>query len=213
MSRYRLRCEREWLACTKCELHLTRRNVVIGLGDIHADLMFVGGGPDELDDEEGKPFVGPPGELLDDFIAAIGMTRLDVFTDNVLGCRPIRITSKKEVKDRDPSKIEVAACIDRLHEAIYAVDPVLIVALGLPAFKALTGLNKTISKARGGVFEAKIPGWATTVTYPVLPTYHTSYLRDHNKQRNKPDSVWEATASDFLLAAELLDQALDIYLS
>lgn len=210
MSDLRLECEAAWKTCTACGLHKQRTNVVLGYGDPRARLMFVGEGPGATEDETGKPFVGPAGDVLIDTLAAMKLTRTDVFIDNIVACRPT-VKNGDEVKDRAPNKKEIAACIDRILEAIYIVDPVLIVALGTTAFHALTGSSLQISKARGGIYEARVPGWECDVIYPVLATYHPSFLNRNKAVKNKPDSVWGDMISDIELAVRMTDIAANRY--
>lgn len=210
-SDLRLACEAAWKECTACGLHKERTNIVLGYGNPKARLMFVGEGPGGTEDRTGRPFEGAAGDVLIDTLETLGLTRADVFIDNVVACRPTVKISEDEVKDRPPTKIEIAACIDRLLEAIYILDPILIVALGTTAFHALTGSSLQISKARGGIYEARIPGWETDVLYPVLATYHPSFLNRNRAVKNKPDSVWGDTFRDIKTAVMMTDIAANRY--
>jgi len=134
-----------------------------------------------------------------------------------VSCRPFIEDEEGNRKDRHPKKPEIAACLPRLHEAIYAIDPVIIMAVGNTAFHSLTGDRTLIGKARGGIFEARVPSGNPDVTggqdvvYPVLATYHPSFLRRRIGERNKPDSVWDECIKDFVLAVEMYDIARERY--
>ena len=108
--------------CTACRLHEGRTRTVPGDGDPNAELMFIGEGPGYHEDQQGRPFVGAAGKLLDELLAEIGMTRADVFVANVVKCRP--------PKNRDPMPDEIGSCEVYLREQLSGVRPKLIVPLG-----------------------------------------------------------------------------------
>ena len=114
--------EAEALACTKCQLASTRTQVVFGVGDPQADLMFVGEGPGEQEDLTGEPFVGRAGKLLTSLIEEIGLTRADVYIANVVKCRP--------PGNRDPQPGEIEACRPYLEAQMAFIQPLVIVTLG-----------------------------------------------------------------------------------
>jgi len=151
---------REAAACTRCRLAEQRRTVVFGEGDPHAALMFVGEGPGAEEDRTGRPFVGQAGQLLDAMIVALGLERRQVYIANVVKCRP--------PGNRDPQDDEVAACAPFLDRQIALIRPRVIVALGKPAARRLTGSTAPISALRGR--------WASSLGIPVLPTFHPAYL-------------------------------------
>jgi len=151
---------REAAACTRCRLAEQRRTVVFGEGDPHAALMFVGEGPGAEEDRTGRPFVGQAGQLLDAMIVALGLERRQVYIANVVKCRP--------PGNRDPQDDEVAACAPFLDRQIALIRPRVIVALGKPAARRLTGSTAPISALRGR--------WASYLGIPVLPTFHPAYL-------------------------------------
>jgi len=151
---------REAAACTRCRLAEQRRTVVFGEGDPHAALMFVGEGPGAEEDRSGRPFVGQAGQLLDAMIVALGLERRQVYIANVVKCRP--------PGNRDPQDDEVAACAPFLDRQIALIRPRVIVALGKPAARRLTGSTAPISALRGR--------WASYLGIPVLPTFHPAYL-------------------------------------
>ncbi|HPR54753.1 MAG TPA: uracil-DNA glycosylase [Deltaproteobacteria bacterium] len=166
------RLRREILDCDACPLSRTRKNVVFGEGDPHAALMFIGEGPGAVEDETGRPFVGPAGELLTRIIKAMGLKREDVYIANIVKCRP--------PGNRDPHPEEVAACIGYLHEQIDAIRPKIIVALGRIASHTLLGEETPISRLRGAFREYQ--------GIMLMPTYHPSYLLQNPAKKR---DVWE----------------------
>ena len=160
--------------CTRCKLHrLGRKQIVFGVGNPNADLMFVGEAPGADEDEQGEPFVGRAGQLLTKIIEAIGLKRDDVYIANVLKCRP--------PANRAPELDEVAECEPFLFRQIDTVRPRVIVALGTHAAHALLKVDTPISRLRGQVFDFR--GSAK-----LIPTFHPAYLlRSPDRKRD----VWE----------------------
>jgi DNA polymerase len=159
--------------CTRCKLcELGRRQVVFGVGNPKARLMFVGEAPGEDEDRQGEPFVGRAGQLLTKIIEAISLTREQVYIANVIKCRP--------PGNRNPEPDEVAACEPFLFEQIAIVRPRVIVALGKFAAQCLLRSTDPITRLRGREFEYR---GAT-----LIPTFHPAYLL-----RNPPAKreVWE----------------------
>jgi DNA polymerase len=136
--------EREALACTKCPLAGTRTQVVFGVGDPHADLLFVGEGPGEQEDLTGEPFVGRAGRLLTSLIEGIGLTRSHVYIANVVKCRP--------PGNRDPLPHEIETCRPYLEAQVAFIDPRVVVTLGNFATKLLLDTKEGITKLRGKEF-------------------------------------------------------------
>ncbi|MGE5815008.1 MAG: uracil-DNA glycosylase [Acidobacteriota bacterium] len=159
--------------CTRCKLHkLGRTQIVFGVGNPNADLMFVGEAPGQDEDIQGFPFVGRAGQLLTKIIEAIDLNREDVYIANVLKCRP--------PNNRNPEPDEVATCQPFLKRQIEAVRPKVIVALGSFAAKTLLQTEESISRLRGRVYKY---GDAQLVA-----TYHPAYLlRSPDKKRD----TWE----------------------
>jgi len=151
---------REAASCTGCRLSEQRRTVVFGEGDPHALLMFVGEGPGAEEDRTGRPFVGQAGMLLDAMIFSLGFERRQVYIANVVKCRP--------PGNRDPQDDEAAACAPYLDRQIAHIRPRVIVALGKPAARRLTGSAAPIGALRGR--------WSSYLGIPVLPTFHPAYL-------------------------------------
>jgi uracil-DNA glycosylase family 4 len=154
--------EAEALACTKCQLASTRTQVVFGVGDPQADLMFVGEGPGEQEDLTGEPFVGRAGKLLTSLIEEIGLTRADVYIANVVKCRP--------PGNRDPQPGEIEACRPYLEAQMAFIQPKVIVTLGNFATKLLLDTKEGITKLRGKEFEFSRAG----VDAALMPTFHPS---------------------------------------
>jgi uracil-DNA glycosylase family 4 len=159
--------------CTRCKLHaLGRQQIVYGVGNPDADLMFVGEAPGADEDVQGIPFVGRAGQLLTRIIEAIGLKRDDVYIANVIKCRP--------PGNRNPEPDEVEACEGFLFRQIDSIKPKVIVALGTFAAKALLKTQDPISRLRGRVYEYR--------GAKLIPTFHPAFLlRSPDRKRD----VWE----------------------
>ena len=160
-------------ACTRCKLHtLGRRQVVFGVGNPQARLMFVGEAPGEDEDTLGEPFVGRAGQLLTKIIEAMGLTREQVYIANVIKCRP--------PGNRNPELDEVETCEPFLFEQLAIVQPRVVVALGKFASQSLLRTTEPITKLRGRIFD-----WRGA---SLVPTFHPAYLL-----RNPPAKrdVWD----------------------
>ena len=172
------------LKCEKCELSKTRTNVVFGVGNEHAKLMFIGEGPGESEDLQGEPFVGRAGKLLDKFIAAIGLSREDVYIANMVKCRP--------PKNRDPLPEEQEACISYLREQVRHIRPHIIVCLGRISAQRLISPDFKVTRQHGE--------WISKNGTLMMGTFHpAALLRNPN---NKP-----AAFEDFLKIRDELDRA------
>jgi len=132
------------LSCTKCELSKTRTKVVFGCGKRNAELLFIGEAPGEREDLQGEPFVGRAGGLLDDILAAIQLSREQVYIANILKCRP--------PKNRTPHTDEIASCEPYLMNQIDLIKPALIICLGLTAAKTLLRVDNTLRKMREKIY-------------------------------------------------------------
>jgi DNA polymerase len=150
----------ETAGCTQCRLAQGRTQVVFGVGDPDADLMFVGEAPGFHEDKQGYPFVGSAGKLLDGLLEGIGLTRNDVYIANVLMCRP--------PGNRDPQPDEIAACEAHLFRKIELIEPKLIATLGNFATKLLSGKPHGITRVHGCPQEATLGGRRVTL----FPIYH-----------------------------------------
>lgn len=148
-------------ACRKCgELSRCRTNVVFGVGNRQAELMFIGEAPGADEDEQGEPFVGRAGQLLTKIIEAMGFKREEVYIANILKCRP--------PNNRPPLPDESANCLPYLLRQIELIQPKVMVALGATAVRALIGDETGITKMRGN--------WYEFHGVPIMPTFHPAYL-------------------------------------
>jgi uracil-DNA glycosylase len=160
-------------ACQACRLHSGRTQTVFGVGDEHADWLFIGEGPGAEEDRRGEPFVGQAGKLLDNMLAATDLKRGEnVYIANAVKCRP--------PGNRNPEKDEIAACHNYLARQIELISPKLIVLLGRVAVQALLETEVALSRLRGRTYDYR--------GIPVIVTYHPAYLL-----RNLPDKAkaWE----------------------
>lgn len=182
--------EKAVLSCTKCpHLVRSRTQVVFGVGNREADLMFVGEAPGADEDAQGEPFVGRAGQLLTKIIQAMGFERSDVFIANVLKCRPDM--PEGESGNRKPKPAEMATCLPWLREQIALVRPKVIVALGSTAAEGLLETTAPMRELRGQ--------WQDFEGTPVMVTYHPAYLL-RNQSLTEKRKVWE----DMLLVLEKL---------
>jgi uracil-DNA glycosylase family 4 len=159
--------------CTRCKLcKLGRTQVVFGVGNPRAQLMFVGEAPGQDEDIQGEPFVGRAGQLLSKIIEAIGLTRQQVYIANVIKCRP--------PQNRNPEPDEVATCEPFLFRQIDTIKPRVIVALGTFAAQCLLKTNDPISRMRGRIYRYR--------GAQLIPTFHPAFLlRSPDRKRD----VWE----------------------
>lgn len=152
--------EAEVSSCTRCPLHATRTQAVFGAGDPDADLMFVGEAPGFHEDQQGVPFVGQAGKLLDKLLAGIGLTRSDVYIANVLKSRP--------PGNRDPLPTEIEACEGYLFRQIELIQPKVVSTLGNFATKLLSGKPLGITRVHGREQPTTLGG-RRVLLYPI---YH-----------------------------------------
>jgi len=155
--------------CTRCALHQGRKNIVFGVGNAHAELMFVGEGPGADEDAKGEPFVGRAGQLLNKMIEAMGVKREDVYIANVVKCRP--------PDNRTPERDEMETCSPFLYRQIAAIGPKVIVALGATAAKALLNVNEPMGALRGR--------WHDFRGTKLIATYHPAYLLRDPRQKKE----------------------------
>jgi DNA polymerase len=168
--------------CTRCKLHtLGRKQIVFGVGNPDADLMFIGEAPGGDEDIQGIPFVGRAGQLLTKIIEAIDLTRDQVYIANVIKCRP--------PQNRNPEPDEVDTCEPFLFRQVDVIKPKVIVALGTFAAHALLRTTDAISRLRGRVFEYR--------GAKLIPTFHPAYLLRNPASKRE---VWE----DMKLVRQLL---------
>src|SRR4051794_8461065 len=172
--------------CTRCKLHgQGRKQIVFGVGNPDADLMFVGEAPGADEDIQGIPFVGRAGQLLTKMIEAMGFARDDVYIANVLKCRP--------PNNRNPEPDEIATCEPFLFQQLASIEPKVVIALGAFAARTLLKTDAPISKLRGRVFDYR--------GAKLIPTFHPSFLlRSPGYKRE----AWD----DLKLALSLLGRPL-----
>ena len=184
MSAYRnwkeLRADCE--ACTKCSLSGMRNHVVFGEGDIHADVMFIGEGPGQYEDETGRPFVGPGGRMLSELMEEAGIRREECYIANVIKCRPPR--------NRDPLPEEIQACMPFLRAQTAFLKPKIIVGLGRYAAGLLLGRNVRMTREHGSVERVK--------SFIIIPTFHPAALL-HNSM------YADSAKADFRVIREQID--------
>jgi uracil-DNA glycosylase len=169
------------MACQKCpHLARTRTQVVFGVGNVNAELMFVGEAPGADEDAQGEPFVGRAGQLLTKIIVAMGFQRSDVYIANILKCRPDMPPGSSG--NRKPTREEMDTCKPYLLSQIDLIQPKAIVALGGTAIEGLIGSTTGIMKLRGH--------WLEFRNIPLMPTYHPSYLL-RNQSLAERRKVWE----------------------
>jgi uracil-DNA glycosylase len=187
MSELRVRA----LACVKCpNLVAARTQVVFGVGNVNADLMFVGEAPGADEDAQGEPFVGAAGQLLTKIIQTMGQSRDTVYIGNILKCRPDMPPGAPG--NRKPTPAEMQTCIPYLLEQIDIIRPKVLVALGATAVEGLFGKAIPITRQRGN--------WMTFRNIPVMPTFHPAYLL-RNQALSEKRKVWE----DMLAVMERLN--------
>lgn len=178
------------LRCTGCpHLVRSRKQVVFGVGNPEADLMFVGEAPGADEDAAGEPFVGRAGQLLTKIIQTMGFSRDDIYIGNVLKCRPDMPTGASG--NRKPRPEEMRTCLPWLAKQIALIRPRVLVALGATAVEGLLNDTRPMNQLRGR--------WLDYKGIPVMPTYHPAYLL-RNQSLSEKRKVWE----DMLLVLERL---------
>jgi uracil-DNA glycosylase len=169
---------RSIMQCKQCRLHETKTHYVPGEGSSHPDIIFIGEGPGQTEDQFGRPFIGNAGQLLDKIIQKMGYTRENVFIGNVVKCRP--------PNNREPLRDEVEACLPFLLRQIELLSPKVIVCLGKVALNNLLGTSHSMGRIRGQLLSFN--------DIPLIPTYHPSYIL-HKKEKEEISlakrEVWE----------------------
>ncbi len=176
---------RQVSVCTRCDLAMTRTNTVFASGDPYSPLMLVGEGPGENEDATGLPFVGRAGKLLDDILAAVDLTRDNVYLTNTVKCRAA-VEEGGRMKNRQPKTTEIRACNPYLQGQMEAVKPAIILCLGGPAAKTLIDKNFKITKDRGKWYDLDNGAKA-------MATFHPAYvLRQRGDDLNNTKRlVWK----------------------
>lgn len=153
--------------CQKCKLCSTRQNIVFGVGNEEAEIMFIGEGPGGDEDKLGEPFVGKAGQLMNKAFDVVGIKREEVYIANIVKCRP--------PNNRDPEEDEITACMDYLRNQGVIIKPRIVVLLGRIALQNILGKEYKISSVRGNWIEKK------GIMY--MPTWHpAALLRDETKK-------------------------------
>ena len=173
--------------CQLCELHATRTQAVFGVGNQQADWLIIGEAPGADEDRQGEPFVGRAGQLLNEMLKAIGLSREQVYITNILKCRP--------PNNRDPKPEEGASCSPYLQRQIELIQPKVIVALGRIAAQRLLQTNTSLARLRGQVHHLE------TTPSPVIVTYHPAYLLRSPAEKRK---AWQ----DLQFAKKYVAQAI-----
>ena len=176
--------------CTRCRLAQTRTQVVFGVGNHAADLMFVGEAPGFHEDKQGFPFVGQAGKLLDRLLGGIGLSRADVYIANVLKCRP--------PGNRDPVPDEIQSCEPHLFRQIELIEPKVVATLGNFSTKLLSGKQTGITRVHGQPQEVTLGG-RQVLLYPLYHPAAALYT----------PSMLNVLQEDFARIPELLGQALE----
>jgi uracil-DNA glycosylase len=158
--------------CTRCKLHKSRKNIVFGVGNPKAELVFVGEGPGHDEDVQGEPFVGRAGKLLTQMIEAMGLRRQDVYICNVVKCRP--------PENRLPERDEIITCSPFLVRQLAVIQPKVICCLGACSAQTLLETNQGISRFRGEWFDYR--------GAKLIATYHPAYLL---RNPNAKSEVWK----------------------
>lgn len=212
----------EWKGCKACPLSLKRSNIVFGKGNPDARLLLIGEGPGEEEDVRGEPFCGESGKLLHALLRRAGFKPEDFYVTNLVACRP----TDSNGKNRDPSTVERDACMARVHQIIYIVDPWIIVPVGKASLKALAkGRDWAITEQHGVVFSSpvtsakltgdrngtEVPGHVfprkdtekreVHLEYDMIPILHPAYLLredsfDAKKQTFSPNGSTQLTLNN-----------------
>jgi len=177
----------EVLVCIRCELHQGRTRAVPGEGPINAKVMFVGEGPGEKEDLEGRPFVGAAGKFLTELLGSVGLERSSVFITNIVKCRP--------PGNRAPKQGEVDSCYPYLQDQIRLVAPRIICPLGTPAIKTVLGPEYSVSQVHGKPFKRD--------SRTILPLYHPAAALYDGSLRN-------VQLADFKILKKLLDSESNV---
>lgn len=161
---------KEYTNCRRCGLHRTRTSVVFGRG--RGRLVLIGEAPGVREDREGKPFVGPSGEMLESLLRSAGIPEEDIYITNIVACRP----TDREGRNRTPTEGEITACSERLWEELAAVDPLVLVLLGSTPVRTLTGSTAAMGKLVGKLLPATIRYRGIEGKLPAFVSWHPAYL-------------------------------------
>lgn len=221
-----------WFGCTKCLLHQFRESpeLVFADGNPYAPIMIVGEAPGEQEENQGIPFVGPSGQLLNQMLALIsddtGIQELSTWYDKASRSKEnvrkfheemyewrkeqffiTNIVCCKPPDNRQPTGLEIGSCFERVRAMVYIVDPLVIITVGKTAAEALLRKKIEITQKRGQLYEAEIHGRLGKVKYPVMPTLHPSYLLRKADWKVK-DGDYMKTVKDLYKAMRLKDELM-----
>ncbi|CAL7963836.1 Type-4 uracil-DNA glycosylase [Gammaproteobacteria bacterium] len=180
--------EKQVATCALCGLHKTRTQVVFGVGNKNAEVMFIGEAPGANEDLQGEPFVGRAGMLLNSMVQSIGLKRSDIYIANILKCRP--------PNNRDPEPQEVKLCTSYLEQQIALIQPKILVAVGRIAAHFLLNTTESMGHLRGRTYQY---GSQNT---PLIVTYHPAYLLRSPSEKRK-------AYVDFLLIKKMIGGIAD----
>lgn len=198
-----------YLKCDKCPLHKNKfvHRKVMGTGHIRSDIMIIGMSPGKEEDEEGVPFVGPTGNKLQEVLQECGLWFNTVWRTNLVLCRAAEVKmGKKNVTNREPSDLEIKACLERLNKEIYIVDPKIILMLGGAVSDTLIGGKANLSKYRGEVTEIVIKGKHGPVPYAAMPIYHPSYLVKQGAKSSDRTGIFPSMVNEINKAKKLASE-------
>lgn len=170
----------ECIQCTRCKLSETRTNVVFGEGNPESPLMIVGEGPGATEDATGRPFVGRAGKMLDEALAAAGMSRKHVFICNIVKCRACNIEGKKFI-NRPPEQDEITACTPWLIKQVEIIKPLVILCVGAPSAKFIIKKNFKMTVERGIAFPTQYAECAIAALHPAYILRRMSVTDDGGK--------------------------------
>lgn len=200
----------EWEQCTRCPLYEKRANIVFGSGNPNADIMIIGEIPNEREDLTGEPFCDVSGELLRGFLELLDFE--SYFMTNIVMCRP--------PENRKATSHEKNTCCQRLYKEIYIIDPLVIIAAGKEAFKALAGARaQSIAKAHNDAYPCIFPGRKMEITYDVVPIFHPEqiirmdkrYTSGPKKGQWKEGGMASTVYGDLAILKENLDNLKNNY--
>lgn len=182
--------------CKGCDLYKNATQTVFGEGLVRSRLMLVGEQPGDKEDEQGKPFVGPAGRLLDDALVEAGIDRDDAYVTNVVKHFKWKPSGKRRLHDK-PNRTEIASCFPWLEAELDVIEPHVLICLGATAAQALLGSSFRVTKQRGTFVESE---FAPRVMATVHPSYVLRQRTDSDRRR-----AYEELVDDFRMAAEALN--------
>ncbi|MBI3950549.1 MAG: uracil-DNA glycosylase [Acidobacteria bacterium] len=188
------------IQCPPCPNRKTRLQVVFGEGNPDAEIMIVGQGPGKVEEEEGRPFVGPAGMLLDRALEKVGLKREELWITNIIKCRATKVENGK-VKDRPPSAAEKRACRPWLEGELDIVDPNIIICVGAPAAQDVIDKKFKITQERGQWREGPRGTRAIATLHPVY------ILRLRSVDEEAYQRAWESLVEDLRKVAEAVREA------